>query len=86
MNDTKAKGFEWLRVWAFKESDWRDEIQNLMFWDFPFILVCKNTRGVCARGGIGRLSTSMHIPRLTCEHEIPEIRELVHDSNRHLET
>ena len=91
MKDTKSKGregFEWLRVWAFKESDWRDEIQNpfSVFWDFPFILVCKNTGGVCVRGGTGLLSTSMHVLRLTCEHEIPEKRELVDDNDRHLET
>ena len=74
--------------WAFKESDWRDEIQNpfSVFSDFPFILVCKNTGGVCARGSTGLLSTSMHVLRLTCEHEIPEKRELVDDNDRHLET
>ena len=90
MKDTEAKvreGFEWLRVWAFKESDWRDEIQNpfSMFSDFPFILVCKNTGGVCARGGTSLL-LSMYVLRLTCEHEIPEKRELVDDNHRHWET
>ena len=66
----------------------RDEIQNpfSVFSDFPFILVCKNTGGVCARGGTGLLSTSMHVLRLTGEHEIPEKRELVDDNDRHLET
>ena len=73
---------------AFNESDKRDAKQNpvSVFWDFLFILVCKNTGGVCARGGTGLLSTSMYVFRLACEHEIPEKRELVDDNDRHLET
>ena len=91
MKDTKSKGregFEWLRVWAFKESDWRDEIQNpfSVFSDFPFVLVCTNTGGVCVQGGTALLATSMHVLRLTREHESPEKRELVDGNDRHLET
>ena len=32
------------------------------------------------------LATSMHVLRLTGEHEIPEVRELVDDNDRQLET
>ena len=74
--------------WAFNESDRRDGIQNPVsgFSELSFIMVCKKTGGVCVRGGTGLLSTSMHVLRLTCEHEIPEIRELVDDNDWHLET
>ena len=91
MKDTKSngrEGFAWLQVWKFKECDWRYEVQNpvSVFCDISFILVCNNTGGVCARAGTGLLPTSMHVPRLTCEHEIPEKRELVDDNDRHIET
>ena len=91
MKDTKSKGgesFAWLCVWAFKESDWRDEIQNpfRVFSGSSFIPVCKNIGSVCALGSTGLLSTTMHVLRLTGEHEIPEKRELVDDNNRHVET
>ena len=88
MNDTKSRveGFEWSRVWALEESEWRDEIQNpfSVLSHFPFILIWKNTGDVCARLGTVRLATSMHVLRLTGEHEIPEERELVNDNHRHL--
>ena len=84
------EGFAWLRVWAFKESDRKDEIQNpvSVVSDVPSILVCKNTGVVCTRGSTGLLSTSMRVLLLTVggEHEIPEKRELVDDNDRHLET
>ena len=57
-----------------------------MFSHFSFVLVCKNTCGVYARGGTGLLATSMHVLRLTGEHEIPEERELVDDNGWHLKT
>ena len=74
--------------WALEQSEWRDEIQNpfSVFSDFAFILVCKNTGGVCARGGTSLLAASVHVLRLTGEHEIPEERELVDNNDRHLET
>ena len=91
MKDTQSKareGFEWLWVWTFKEGGRRYEIQNpvSVFWDFPFILVCKNTSGVCERGDTGLLPIQDARSRLTCKHEIPEIRELVDDHHRHFET
>ena len=72
-------------VTGAKKSDRRNEIRYpfSVFWDSLFILVCKNTGGMWAQGV---LSTSMRVPRLTCEHEIPEIGELVDDDDRHFET
>ena len=56
-----------------------------MFSDFPFVLVCTNTGGVCARGCRSELATNLLILRLTGEHEIPEKRELVDDPDCHLQ-
>ena len=91
MKDTNLRGqerFEWLRGGALQESEWRDEIQHPSGVNsgIPFVMVCKNTGGVCAREGTGLLTTSMHVLCLTGEHEIPERGELVDDNDRHFET
>ena len=87
MNDTKSRveGFE---CWALEEREGGDEMQNpfSVLSNSPFILIWKNTGDMCARLGTVRLATGMHVLRLTGEHEIPEIRELVDDNDRHLET
>ena len=54
-----------------------------VLWDF--VIIGATLQTVCTRGCRSLLATSILILRLTGEHEIPEIRELVDDIDRHLQ-